>query len=66
LADVLGQPELTGMNTALQAYEVAGKPFAEYVAHGAMIHAAQMLKGTGVQVDTVVIDRAGIVLAKAS
>ncbi|MFT7254412.1 MAG: cobalt-precorrin-5B (C1)-methyltransferase [Paracoccaceae bacterium] len=66
LADVLGQPELTGMNTALQAYEVAGKPFAEYVAQGAMIHAAQMLKGTGVQVDTVVIDRAGIVLARAS
>ncbi|MGK8236474.1 cobalt-precorrin-5B (C(1))-methyltransferase [Roseovarius sp. MS2] len=64
LADALAIPDLKYMNTALQAYDVAGEVLAEWVAQESRLKVLSMLP-EGVAVDTVVIDRAGVVLARA-
>ena len=65
LADVLGQPEVAGMNTALEVYEVIGAPYAAWVAETAQSKAAEMLEGSGTDVEVIVIDRAGSVVGQA-
>ncbi|MGR3486230.1 MAG: cobalt-precorrin-5B (C(1))-methyltransferase [Paracoccaceae bacterium] len=64
LASDLGRPELAGANTVLEAHGLAGLPLAHWVAHHARDR-AQAFLGDGVRVDTVVCDRAGVVLATA-
>ena len=51
------------INTALEAYEIIGQPMADWVAQMARTVLAGALKGR-IAVDTVVIDRAGVVLAR--
>ena len=58
-----GLPDISQVNTALEAVETAGDPLAEIVAQNAQTHVAKMLAGSGVVADTVVINRAGRVLA---
>jgi cobalt-precorrin-5B (C1)-methyltransferase len=52
------------MNTALQAYETIGKSLADWVAQAALATLTAELRGQ-TEVDVVVIDRAGAVLARA-
>lgn len=64
LAVMLDLPELAREGTALHAYEIAGPAMAEQVAFKAKVVAEEVLAGIGTTVDTVVIDRAGKVLAR--
>ena len=64
LAEALGLSDLKYMNTALQAYDLAGEKLADWVARESREKVLEMLP-EGVAVDTVVIDRAGTVLARA-
>ena len=57
-------PDVSGVNTALQAYGIAGKPLANAVAEAARVHVADFLGGQ-IAVDIVVIDRAGMIIARA-
>ncbi|MEM1374086.1 MAG: cobalt-precorrin-5B (C(1))-methyltransferase [Pseudomonadota bacterium] len=64
LAEVLGVPSLREANTALEAVGIAPE-MAPWVAEGARAAATLYVARAGVEVDTVVIDRAGKVLARA-
>ncbi|WP_306152595.1 cobalt-precorrin-5B (C(1))-methyltransferase [Roseovarius sp. MMSF_3281] len=64
LAAVLGNSELKYMNTALQAYEIAGETMAQWVAETTLEQVRTMLPDE-VQADTVVIDREGRIIARA-
>ncbi len=64
LAEVTGRPDLAAAGTALHAYELAGALMAEAVAQRAKATAEAALDGSGIRVDTVVIDRVGKVLAR--
>ena len=64
LARDTGLPELAQVNTALQAHEVGGPKVAGWVAAHALNTVRAMLPD-GVGADTVVIDRAGAILARA-
>ncbi|MFK7938012.1 MAG: cobalt-precorrin-5B (C(1))-methyltransferase [Roseovarius sp.] len=64
LASTLGNDEMKYMNTALQAYETAGLSMAQWAADAALQTVRDMLPDT-IQADTVVIDRAGTIIAKA-
>ena len=57
--------DLSGVNTALEAYERAGGALAHKVALEAKLHASEFLKGTDITLDTVVIDRGGKVIARS-
>ncbi|SLN13736.1 cobalt-precorrin-5B (C(1))-methyltransferase [Roseisalinus antarcticus] len=65
LADWAGDCRVADANTALEAYEIAGKTLAERIALEARITALRILDGAPVAVGTVVIDRAGNILARA-
>ena len=65
LAETLGRSELKDMNTALQAYEIAGKDMADWVADQSCAAVRNMLPET-IRCDTVVIDRQGTILARAA
>jgi len=67
LAEWMGDARLANMNTALQAYEVAGKPLADRVARECLVRARTMFsEGAAPEVlDIVVIDRVGEILARA-
>ncbi|MEM9583212.1 MAG: cobalt-precorrin-5B (C(1))-methyltransferase [Pseudomonadota bacterium] len=58
-------PSVKDANTALEAVTRAGKPLAQIVADHALDHVQEMLKGSDVIADTVVIDRAGMILARS-
>lgn len=60
-----GLPDVRRANTALEASEIAGHTLSSIVAQKARAHAEAMLEGTQIQVDVVVIDRAGNVLGRA-
>jgi cobalt-precorrin-5B (C1)-methyltransferase len=64
LAEVVGEEDVRHMNTVLQAYESAGEKLSEWVAKTALEKVREMLP-EGVIADTVVIDRAGNILARA-
>lgn len=63
LAAMVGDERLIHANTALEAYEIAGKPLAVAVARAVVARVQPMLPQT--RVDVVVIDRAGTILARA-
>ncbi len=69
LADWAGIDRVRGANTVLEAYQIAGPKLAERIARGARAEALRMLGETAaagpIAVDTVVIDRAGTILARA-
>lgn len=64
LAQWVDRPEVAQANTALQAYDIAGKPLAEAIANKALA-VVQDGFGNGMTFDIVVIDRAGAILARA-
>ncbi|MEL6689647.1 MAG: cobalt-precorrin-5B (C(1))-methyltransferase [Pseudomonadota bacterium] len=64
LADMLGVPAIKEANTALEAVQIA-PDMAAWVAETAKISAASYVEKAGIEVDTVIIDRAGDVLARA-
>ena len=64
LADVMSIPALRGVNTALEAVSLAPN-MADWVAQNAQIAAASYVAKAEIDVDTVIIDRAGKVLARA-
>lgn len=64
LARDLSWPDVTYMNTALQAYDSVGAPMAEWVADAALRTVRGMLPEE-VVADTVVIDREGRIIARA-
>lgn len=67
LADWVDDPRLRAANTALEAYEMAGAPLADCVAREALARARDMFAGGTApeQLDVVVIDRAGTIIARA-
>lgn len=65
LAAMCGDARITEANTALQAYEIVGKPMAQAVADRAL-QFVQTGFGGEMTFDIVVIDRAGAILARAS
>ncbi|SHE44805.1 cobalt-precorrin-5B (C1)-methyltransferase [Loktanella atrilutea] len=64
LADLSGHAAVAGANTALQALEIAGTPLAQAVADRALQVVTRQF-GDRMTFDTVVIDRAGAILARA-
>ena len=64
LSVALNDERMQSMNTALQAFEVIGKSMANWVATAALARLNAELRGQ-IQVDVVVIDRAGQILARA-
>ena len=63
LAQMMDDPRLADANTALEAYQIAGAPLAQAVADRAL--AQVNTRFAGMQFDIVVIDRAGVILARA-
>ncbi len=66
LALWMEDPRLRAANTALAAYEMTGPVLAQAVADRARLQIDVLLQGAPVAVDTVVIDRAGAVLARST
>ena len=64
LADLCGDARVAQANTALQAYEIAGKPLAQAVADRALAGITADYGGE-MTFDIVVTDRAGTILARA-
>ncbi len=65
LAVAVGDGRVAAANTALEALQIAGAPLADHVAQAALERVVARLKEAPVQVDIVVIDRAGTVVARA-
>ena len=65
LAAWAGDARVAGANTVLHAFRMAGEPLARRIAEEARAQALKVLDGAPVAVDTVVLDRAGLVLARA-
>lgn len=65
LAEMMGQPDLTGCNSALEALERAGPRLAQVVAARAQARVVELLAGAPVRADVIVVDRAGTILAEA-
>jgi len=66
LADMVGDARLKNVNTALEAYEIAGVKMAQSVAGRALAVVRDILRDADVTVDIVIIDRAGTIIARAS
>ena len=64
LAKVLGQPNLCKVNTTLEAYTIAGPSMAEWVVTESLKTCRSILKNEKIEVDCVVVDRAGQILAR--
>ena len=60
-----GLPDISEVNTALEAIEIAGEELAKIVAERARDQVETQLTGTDIRVDVVVIDRAGRILGRA-
>ncbi|MEJ6401754.1 cobalt-precorrin-5B (C(1))-methyltransferase [Yoonia sp. 2307UL14-13] len=65
LAACMAEPRLAYANTALEAYEIAGPPLAARVAKDAQEAAMRLSGSDDVQIDTIVIDRAGAIIGRA-
>ncbi|MEO0894488.1 MAG: cobalt-precorrin-5B (C(1))-methyltransferase [Pseudomonadota bacterium] len=63
LSDVLGVPEVKNMNTALEVYEKTGKKHSQWVAENALIEVRKLVPKS--EVDVIVMDRQGNIIAKA-
>ena len=66
LADMVGNKQVSKVNTALEAYEITGKNMSNIVAGQALRTIRKQLRDAAVFVDVIVIDRAGNIIAKAS
>ncbi|WP_417248756.1 cobalt-precorrin-5B (C(1))-methyltransferase [Celeribacter sp.] len=64
-AELLGDPKLAQMNTALEVYEARGGDFARLVAQKALEAVEARFGGQGMSFDVVVIDRAGTIIGTA-
>jgi len=64
LAHALGDENVRYMNTALQVYDIVGKNYAEWIAYTAL-EKVRMMVPDDIDVDTVVIDRQGGIVARA-
>ncbi len=64
LADWADDPGLADANTALEAFERAGAPLARVVAERAQGVIFETLRGAPIQVETLVVDRGGKILAR--
>ena len=64
LSDWCGNGAVAEANTALEAFEIAGAPLAEAVAIRAKNTIEATLRGADVSVETMVVDRAGKILAR--
>jgi len=60
-----GLHDVSHVNTALEALEIAGKPLADIVAQKARDAARELLRDTPIDVDTIVVDRSGAIIARA-
>ena len=58
-----GLPDVRGANTALEAFERGGFELADLIARAALAQVDQMLDGTDIKTNVVLIDRAGKVIA---
>ena len=65
LAVSLGLPDVSGANTALEAFEIAGPDLAKAIADGAHVQVQERLRGVPITSDTVVIDRSGTIIGRA-
>ncbi|MFT4783079.1 MAG: cobalt-precorrin-5B (C1)-methyltransferase [Paracoccaceae bacterium] len=65
LAKRVARPELAQMNTALEAVTVGGARVAEAVATDALGVISTILGAAPITVDVVIIDRAGVILARS-
>lgn len=63
LAAKVGMPDIARANTALEAYTLAGRPLAEAIAAKAKAVAEETARGA-LEIEVIVIDRAGAVLAQ--
>ncbi len=59
LADWAGRPELEGCNTAMEVLSVAGPLLAADVARRGRLTALEVLKGTDIELDTLIVGRDG-------
>ncbi|WP_456386266.1 cobalt-precorrin-5B (C(1))-methyltransferase [Profundibacter sp.] len=66
LAEMVGDTRLSDVNTALQAYEIAGEQMPEKIAGTALNAVRAVLRDADVIVDIIIIDRTGNIIAKAS
>jgi cobalt-precorrin-5B (C1)-methyltransferase len=64
LADWMGDDRLRGANTVLEAYDICGAPLANVIAVKAREQALSVVRDAGIDIDIVVIDRAGTILAR--
>lgn len=64
LADWMGDNRLRGANTVLEAYDISGAPLANVIAAKAREQALSVVRDAGIDIDIVVIDRAGTILAR--
>jgi cobalt-precorrin-5B (C1)-methyltransferase len=64
LADWMGDDRLRSANTVLEAYEICGAPLANVIAVKAREQALSVVRDAGIEIDIVVIDRAGTILAR--
>ncbi|WP_457647523.1 cobalt-precorrin-5B (C(1))-methyltransferase [Profundibacter sp.] len=65
LAGMVGDDRLEKVNTALEAYEIAGEKMADMVANQALVAVRNILRDAEILVDVVIIDRAGNIIARA-
>lgn len=65
-AQQLNLPDISNVNTTLHAYEIAGKLLAEKIANEARLQAQKFIKDAAVEIDIVMIDRAGNILATSA
>ena len=66
LAQLLDDPSVIDMNTALEVHEKHKENYSEWVANMSQIVAQALLKSSPVRVDTVITDRAGNILARST
>jgi len=66
MASNIGLPDISRVNTVLEAYEIAGEPLAALIANKALVRVKKMLVDAPITADIVLIDRAGKILARAS
>lgn len=65
LAERFDERRLIEMNTALEAFEILGEKLSNGIAQDALERVQTLLSGTVEQVDIVIIDRAGKIIARA-
>jgi cobalt-precorrin-5B (C1)-methyltransferase len=65
LAEMVGMPDIVDVNTALEAYQIAGAPLADLIAQAALAQLHARFGDAGIVYDVVIIDRTGTIIAQA-